>query len=209
MEATVVGLNRLWIARKAAREAKHTQREGLAAETLYAQYLDVVYRYVARRVHPPEEAEDITAEVFAAAIQMLPRFRGECRPETWLLGIANRKVADTLRRRQRRRETLTTDLGHATQDTTALLDALLAPTASPEVQTLRAEAQQLVRALVNGLKSEQREALLLQYVEELSVAEIAIVMRKSPAAVNSLLQRARQAISRQARGYFTDERERR
>jgi RNA polymerase sigma-70 factor, ECF subfamily len=205
----VVGLKRFGLASKVARAEARTEAVGLTAELLYTQYLDAVYRYVARRIHPPEEAEDITAEVFAAAVEALPRFRGECRPGTWLLGIAHRKVADVLRRRQRRRETLTTDLSHATQDTTALLDALLTPSDGPEAQTLRAEAQQLVRALVNGLKPEQREALLLQYVEELPIAEIAIVMQKSPAAINSLLQRARQAVSQQAGGYFSDERERR
>jgi DNA-directed RNA polymerase specialized sigma24 family protein len=39
-------------------------------------------------------------------------------------------------------------------------------------------------------------------VEGLSIAEIAVVMRRSPAAVNSLLQRARAAIFRQGAAYF-------
>jgi DNA-directed RNA polymerase specialized sigma24 family protein len=53
---------------------------------------------VSRRVPGQEEAEDITAEVFAAAFVGLPRFRGHCPPYLWLLGIARRKIADALRR---------------------------------------------------------------------------------------------------------------
>jgi len=175
--------------------------------TLHAQYLGAVFCYVTRHVPRPQEAEDITAEVFAAAVQQWPRYRGACRPYAWLLGIARRKVADSLRRQTRHRETLATEMAGSGQDTTFPLDALLSPAEGPEVTAQREEARQAVRAAMARLKEVQREALLLQYVEELPVAEIAVVMRKSPAAVNSLLQRARRAFQRQMQGYFGDAKE--
>jgi hypothetical protein len=51
---------------------------------LYERYLEDVYRYVWQRVPSVTKAEDITAEVFAAAVAGLSRFRGECPPNLFL-----------------------------------------------------------------------------------------------------------------------------
>src|SRR5207253_1579137 len=82
----------------------------VTAAGLHERYLEDVFRYVLRRVPRREEAEDITAEVFAAAFAGLPRFRGQCPPYLWLLGIARRQIAIALRRRVARRETLASEL---------------------------------------------------------------------------------------------------
>jgi DNA-directed RNA polymerase specialized sigma24 family protein len=58
--------------------------EGITAAGLYERYLEDVYRYVWQRVPSVEEAEDITAEVFAAAAAGLSRFRGQCPTYLWL-----------------------------------------------------------------------------------------------------------------------------
>jgi DNA-directed RNA polymerase specialized sigma24 family protein len=55
---------------------------------LHERNLKDVHRYVLRWVPQREEAEDITAQVFAAAFASLPRFRGQCSPYLWLLGGA-------------------------------------------------------------------------------------------------------------------------
>src|SRR5947209_1422932 len=84
--------------------------ECLTVEVLYARHLKTVYNYVLQRVSGQAEAEDVTAETFGAAIVALPKFRGDCSPEAWLLGIARQKVAEATRRRDRRREQLMIDL---------------------------------------------------------------------------------------------------
>ena len=65
--------------------------EGITAAGLYERYVEDVYRYVWQRVPSVEEAEDVTAEVFAAAAAGLSRFRGQCPPYLWLLSIACRQ----------------------------------------------------------------------------------------------------------------------
>ncbi len=62
--------------------------DGATAGVLHERYLQDVLRYVLRRVPQREEAEDIIAQVFAAAFASLPRFRGQCALYLWLLGIA-------------------------------------------------------------------------------------------------------------------------
>jgi RNA polymerase sigma-70 factor (ECF subfamily) len=165
----------------------------LTAEDLQQRYLTGVFRYVSRRLARREDAEDVTAEVFAAAFESLPGRRGDGDPFLWLLGIARRKVTDAIRRQARRRETSATEM------------ALLPETVGgedPQSALARAEARQELRRIVDGLRPDQREALLLQHMDGLSVSEIAVVLGRSPAAVNSLLQRARAAVYRQGQAYF-------
>jgi RNA polymerase sigma-70 factor, ECF subfamily len=171
------------------------------AAVLHERYLNDVFHYVSRRVPRREEAEDITAEVFAAAFVELPRFRGQCAPYLWLLGIARRKIVDSLRRRSVRRETLASELAGGAPEGDSLPEIVVAAE-GPEAAIERAEERQVVRDLVEQLNQDQQEALLLQYVEGLSIAEIAAVMGRSPGAVNSLLQRARAALFRRGHEYF-------
>ena len=167
----------------------------LDAALFHERHLDDVFRYVSRRLARREDAEDVCAEVFAAAFETLPRFRGDVEPKLWLLGIARRKVADALRRQTLRREVeLPPDFD--------LADASCH--SHPPRAALQAETRQKLRDLLANLKDEQREVLLLKYVEELSVEEIAVVMNRSHGAANSLLQRARAAAFKGGRDYFLD-----
>jgi RNA polymerase sigma-70 factor, ECF subfamily len=175
--------------------------ERATAGELYERYLPDVYRYVFQRVPRVEDAEDITAEVFAAAAAGLPRFRGQCPLYLWLLSIARRKIIDARRRRTARRETLASELDDEEPDAQALW-AAMGDVESPEAALMRAEARRVLRELVARLSPDQREALMLQYMERLSVAEIAVVMGRSPASVYSLLKRARAALHRHGRSYF-------
>lgn len=165
------------------------------AAQLPALYLDEVFRYASRRLERREDAEDVCAETFAAAFEQLPRFRGEVEVRLWLLGIARRKVADALRRHARRREVAwpdefeTADPGHNER---------------PARAALREESRSKMRQLLAQLKDEQREVLLLKYVEELSVEEIALVIGRSKGATNSLLQRARARVFQSGQAYFLD-----
>jgi RNA polymerase sigma-70 factor (ECF subfamily) len=178
--------------------------EEITASALHARYLRDVFRYVWQRVPSAEEAEDITAEVFAAAAAGLPSFRRQCPPYLWLLSIARRQIAFARRRRKARRETLASELTDAGSDADPVWDALAAAE-GPETTLMRAEARRVLRELVADLKPDQREALMLQYLERLSVAEIAVVMGRSRHAVNSLLQRARAYLYRRGRAYFLDD----
>jgi RNA polymerase sigma-70 factor, ECF subfamily len=177
------------------------------ASALQERFLTDVYRYVYRRLPHVQEAEDVTAEVFAAAFQALPKFRGSSSPYAWLLGIARRKIADALRRRSRRKETLVTDFVADDTGSNPFFNVASPEEEGPQATMERTEAHATMRRIVGGLKEEQREALLLQYVEGLAVAEIATVMQRSPQAINSLLQRARASIFREGKGYFLNQSE--
>lgn len=162
----------------------------ITAEELRTRYLAEVYAYVSRRLTTREDAEDATAETFQSALMSLDRWHGPD-PKLWLFGIARRKVADTLRKRSRRREQTLSD------------QLPVGPDA--HLRTEQDEAAAAIRRIVMALPDDQREALLLQHLEGLSQNEIAIVMGRSSAAVNSLLQRARARAYREGKPYFVED----
>lgn len=162
--------------------------EQVTAERLRERYLDDVFAYISRRLPTREDAEDATAETFQVALSELKRVRG-ADPKLWLFGIARRKVADSLRKRSRRREQALTD--HPTNPTAHNL-------------TEQQEAAMAIRRIVFALPEDQREALLLHHLEGLAIKEIAVVMGRSQAAVNSLLQRARARAYREGKEFFVE-----
>jgi RNA polymerase sigma-70 factor (ECF subfamily) len=194
---------RVGVRQTGAREVGGDRADWATAAVLHERYLDDVFRYVLRRVPSVSEAEDITAEVFAAAAVGLPRFQGQVSPYLWLLGIARRKIANSLRRRAVRREMLHSELADAEPGSDPLWETLVA-VEGPEAAFVRAEARRVVQDLVAELSPDQREAVLLQYMERLPLAEIAVVMGRSLASVKSLLQRARATLYRRGRAYFEE-----
>lgn len=159
------------------------RREAWAWTRLQHRLLDPVFGYVFLRCGRREDAEDVTAEVFAAAVAGIDQFQGGSRVFTWLIGIARRKLADAYRRRDRRPEVLETDLysavlGSGGEDT-------------PHAALERRETVAQVRGLVLQLPEAQREAILLHCVDQLSLAETALVLGRSEDAVKGLLRRAR------------------
>src|SRR5689334_18936502 len=91
------------VAQPGARD-RMKRAEAITVAELHERYLKDVFRYIVQRVPSLEEAEDITAEVFAAAATALARFRGDCPPYLWLLSIARRQIIRARRRHVLRRE---------------------------------------------------------------------------------------------------------
>src|SRR5947207_13608050 len=83
------------LARKAAAGDQH------AWSLIYQAHHAHVYRYVRARVSE-EEAADLTADVFVAAVHSIGRYAGERPLLAWLFGIARHYVADHHRKRKRR-----------------------------------------------------------------------------------------------------------
>lgn len=145
-------------------------------DELITQFSTDVWRYATSQLSRREDAEDIVMEVFAAAVADFRKVERADDQRLWLLGIARRKVADTLRRTYRRREE---------------------PLSSIEATAFGFETnehQEVVRRALADLPEDQRQALVLKYVNGLSTDEVGRVLRRTSAATNSLLQRARQSM---------------
>jgi RNA polymerase sigma-70 factor (ECF subfamily) len=139
-------------------------------------YSGDVWRFASSQVNRREDAEDIVMETFAAAFADFDKVTRVSDQRLWLLAIARRKATDVLRRQYRRAERPLTDFENSS--------------AKPWLD----EDQLATRDALAQLPEPQREAVILKYVNGLSTEEVGIVIKRSLAATNSLLQRARQSL---------------
>ena len=135
-----------------------------------------VWRFVQAQISHREDAEDVVMETFAAAFRDFRKVAHADNQRHWLLAVARRKVADRHRRKYRRaEEPITNAEGYGATQT---------PSAD----------QLITREAINRVAEDQREVLILKYVNGLSTEEVGQVIRRSVAATNSLLQRGRESL---------------
>lgn len=166
------------------------RRDPDAAAELVREYADMVYRFIYHQVGGiVEDAEDLTQETFLAALQSAHRFRGDSRLRTWLFRIAAHKIADHWRSRHRRPPEFPLEDWHPTAGEDV----------SPPTFLEETEVRDRVRAALLTLPPHYRTALVLRYVEDMPVAEMAQLMERSPKSVESILLRAKQMLSQTLR----------
>lgn len=144
----------------------------------YVAALPRVYGFHLRRCGSVGIAEDLTQETFTAAVAELKKERQVAEPMSWIFGIARHKLLDHYRRQARARPHEPTDAG--------------------EVAATIAQDEGDDRAIVAlaAIPRDQRLALVLRHVDDLSVPEIAAALGRSVEAVESLLSRARAGFRR-------------
>jgi RNA polymerase sigma-70 factor (ECF subfamily) len=152
----------------------------------------LVYNLAARLLGDPEEAKDVSQDVFLQVYRMLHRFEGRSSLKTWIYRI----VVNQCRNRQRWWKRRRRDKALPIEDMTAADSAKLCadrPDGPEEALTRREQGQRVQRALLR-LSLDHRAVLLLREVEELSGAEIAQALGVAEGTVKSRLARAREAL---------------
>jgi RNA polymerase sigma-70 factor (ECF subfamily) len=158
------------------------QRDPARFADLYESFFALVYAYIARRVRSRSEAEDLTAEVFHRALKSLPRFKWTGAPiAAWLFRIAANIIADRAKRAAREQG-----------DSIVEDSATSAGRAQSDIEELERQAH-LFR-LVEALAEDQRRVVLMRFVEEKSIREIAQALARSEGAIKQLQFRALQNL---------------
>ncbi|MCS7174049.1 MAG: RNA polymerase sigma factor [Armatimonadetes bacterium] len=80
------------------------QKDPTAFREWYDRHSQAVYGYLYRLLGDGHAAEDVLSEAMFAVWLEAARFRGECRPRTWLFRIARNKAVEWMRRRAAARE---------------------------------------------------------------------------------------------------------
>ena len=170
-----------------------------AFEGLVQSHLPAVWRIVWRIVRHREDCEDVVQEVFLAAWQGLPGYRGEARFSTWLHTIAVTRSLNHLDRASERVRRASSPLvapngEDHTPEAVRAMERTSAHAPSP-LQAL--EAGELMRRLAHCLEklpAPWRAVIALRDSEELSYEEIARLMDLALGTVRSRLARARIAL---------------
>jgi RNA polymerase sigma-70 factor (ECF subfamily) len=143
--------------------------------------LDPVLRGYVRR-QGGVDVDDLVGETWLHVARNLGRFAGDERAfRSWVFMIAHHRVVDERRRSARRPQGEITD-DELAQSTPG------APSA--ELEALGRIDDEHVQALLDRLSREQREVVLLRFVADFRVTEIARIVGKNPGAVRALLRRA-------------------
>jgi RNA polymerase sigma factor (sigma-70 family) len=137
-----------------------------------------VHGYVAFRIGPGPDAEDITSEVFERALRYRDSFdAAKGTPTAWLLGIAQHAVDDLFRRRSMQAVTAADDVEAAGRDDSDPLSRVV------------------VQRALTQLGARDRDLLALRYGVGLSTKEVAKVLNLNPGAVDVAVHRARERLS--------------
>jgi RNA polymerase sigma-70 factor (ECF subfamily) len=156
------------------------QRDPRRFAELYELHFRRVYAYVIRRVERREEAEDVTSEVFHHALAKIKSFEWRGVPfSAWLMRIAANVITDRWRG-SRESELVSDDLEDS---------------AAEDIEQCA-----LLSQLVQGLPADQKRVVLLRFVEQKSIKEIASELKRSEGAVKQLQFRALEKLRAQMEG---------
>ncbi len=142
---------------------------------LYITFVEKIYRYVFYHVNSKTFAEDITEEVFLKAWRAIKSCRGkESTFSSWLYRIAHNQMVDEIRKRQRRPAVELENVENISDN-------------SEGVEKNREQLE--LAGVIDRLPPNQRQVIILKFIEGLDNPEISRIMGKSEGAIRVLQMR--------------------
>ena len=154
---------------------------------LYIIFVEKIYRYLFYHVKSKTLAEDITEETFLKAWRAIKSCRGkETTFSSWLYRIAHNQMVDEIRKRQRRPAVELENVENISDN-------------SEEVEKSRVQME--LAAVIDRLPANQRQVIILKFIDGLDNPEIARIMGKKEGAIRVLqmrgLTRLRQELNKE------------
>jgi RNA polymerase sigma-70 factor, ECF subfamily len=157
-----------------------------AFERLVREHQHMVYCVALSFCKDPASAEDVAQEAFLKAYRSVDEMREPARLKTWLYSIARFTAIDWIRRRQR-------------DPVRALPEGAARELPERPAADVKEERTVRVMDVIQGLKEEHREIMLLRYVRGLSYSQIARETGSTTSAVGEKLSRIRELVRQKLR----------
>jgi RNA polymerase sigma-70 factor (ECF subfamily) len=156
-----------------------------AFDELYSRYSPRVFGYLFQRLNGnAEEAEDLTADVFTKVYEKIDGFQPQGAPlSAWVFRIAHNRLIDSVRRRPRQTQVTLEDAPEITSG----------PVFGVVEQHVALEQ---IKAGLARLTNEQRQVIVLRFLEGKSLAETAQVVGRNEDAVKKLQARGLASLRR-------------
>lgn len=153
-----------------------------AFAVLVSRYKNLVYSVILRMVNNPEEAADLSQEVFIKVYRNLDKYRTDFKFSTWIIKITTNRVIDY--RRQKKQETVN-------------IDDIAEPSAveeTPEEAVVNKERTEIVWGAVHELPDMYKIPIVLYHQQGLSYQEIADVTGEPLSKVKNRIFRGRKML---------------
>jgi RNA polymerase sigma-70 factor (ECF subfamily) len=170
---------------------KTLQGHPQAFAELVERYTPLLFSLSYRMLGSREEAEDAVQEIFLRAFGSLHRFRLASRFYTWLYTIALNWLRSRLRRIRTHERRELFPLANCPEVTSGN------PQPEPADRLAAREAERLLRIAIGALPPRYRSVFVLRHAQDLSIAEIAAVLKLPEGTVKTRLFRARQRLQAQ------------
>lgn len=159
------------------------QGDSLAFGALYDHYLPQIYRFVYFKVSHREEAEDITHLVFMKAWQNIAAYIERGFPfSSWLYQISRNQIIDHYRQKK------------PVADLEAIEETFFADL--PSLNTDNKFDLFNIRKALLKLTEDQRDVIIMHFIDDTSIKDVAIALNKTEGAVRLLQHRALQSLKR-------------
>ncbi len=166
---------------------RHRYGDPAAFEAIYERFERMVYNLALRMCADPDEASDLSQEVFLRVYRHLSGFRGGSSLKTWIYRVTVNCCRSHLRRR---RWPWTSRRARLEDHLVRLPD----PAPGPEAAALNRDLGERLGAALAAIPLPFREAVVLRDVHGLSYEEVAGVLRVRPGTVRSRIARGRERL---------------
>ena len=162
------------------------QGDAEAFGQLYDHYVTGVFRFVYYRVGSRQLAEDLTSETFVRGLRAIQRFTWQGKDfGAWLTTIARNLIADHFKSSRARLEIVSETIPEGRSSHAD----------SSEHEALAHISNAMLFESVNALPSDQRDCVLMRFIQGLSIAETASALGRSEGAVKQLQLRAVRSLA--------------
>jgi len=167
--------------------ARHRAGDGRAFDEVYVRYSGMVYGLALRLSANPQEAEDLTQDVFLRIFRHLAGFRGGSSLKTWVYRVALNQCRSRFARFRPPTQGL---FEEGVEEAPQLRD----PSRGPEEVALSSDAARLISEALARLPLVFREAVVLRDLEGLAYEEIADATGVRVGTVRSRIARGREQL---------------
>lgn len=160
-------------------------RDRHALSVFYRRYTPQLHAYIVSKISVAEDAEEILQDTLFAFLEAIRDFEGHASVKTFLFSICNHKIIDFYRRKK---------IKHMVFSRAPNLEALVSPIVNPEDEFDTRLLKEKIHRVLAYLLPRYRRLLILKYMDDLSVSEIAGQLAVSVKSAESQLFRARKAF---------------
>ena len=158
--------------------------DDVALGSLYSTYYPKIYNYAFLQLGDIHAAEDLASDVMLKLLESIKKYQFKGTPfSAWVFRIARNRLIDLHRRRKRHGEV-------------NLTEPLAAMQIGPQTLAERALDRGQLQLALRYLTDEQRQVIVLKFIEGFDNASVARVLGRSEGAIKSLQHRALNSLRR-------------